>query len=86
MYAYYTITTTILVFLIFASISVHNGKWYYIILHPYSLFCAGLVAYYRYALKIPAITAIADKTIALGIILTSICFWAAYAIPQKKHY
>jgi hypothetical protein len=84
MFAQYTLWTTGLLFFIFAIISIRSGKWFYLLIHPYSMFCATIVWRYRYVSEIPAIADLADKTIAVGIILASFAFWMGYGLLKEQ--
>ncbi|MDR2409278.1 MAG: hypothetical protein LBE13_14350 [Bacteroidales bacterium] len=66
-------------------IAIRSRRWYYLLCHPYSLFCFAVVWRYRLAFEIPGVAKIADLSIAIGIVLASILFWSGYILLKEKY-
>jgi hypothetical protein len=61
-----------------------NGKWYYLFVHPYALWCLAAAMVYRYASEMKDIALVADFSIASGFLVSSIVFWITYSLVKKN--
>jgi hypothetical protein len=84
MYAYYTLCTIAIVYLIFAVLSLKYGCWYYLFIHPFALICGELVLHYRYVSDITSLITYVDRILASGIILASLMFGIGYISLNRK--
>ena len=84
MYNYYTLATIFILYLIFAIVSIRDRKPYYVILHPFAVFCAIAIWRYRYAFEHSSLGPKYDAIIALGIAATSLAFGLGYFLIKPR--
>ncbi|MDR2346351.1 MAG: hypothetical protein LBE18_09820 [Planctomycetaceae bacterium] len=85
MYAYYTLSAITIIYLIFIVSALNYGKWYYLFVHPFALFCFEFTIKYRYASDIPGLTTLIDMMIGFGVVIISLMFWIGYCLVKKEY-
>gem|GEM_PF-5984773 len=85
MYAYYLLSSVVFAYVVFSTFSLFYKKWYYPIIHPFTIGCFSVAFAYRYASPIPSLAVPQDRMIALGFILAALAFWVGYFLLRTKY-
>ena len=84
-YSYHILSAAALVYAVFAFFSVRAGRWYFLVFHPFAIFCFCILWRYRLASDIPSIAMTVDRSVAVGVLLASAVFWLAYFALKKEY-
>lgn len=83
-FAYFTISVLIIIYAVFAFVSIRNNRWHYLFAHPFTFCILNLLTIFYAHTSYPGMEWKVEFWVTISCVITCVSYWIVYCFVSEK--